>query len=212
MTPATLLDSLNFRYATKAFDPAREIPDEQWKALEQALLLSPSSFGLQPWKFLVINDKDLRAALRKASWNQSQITDASRLVVFTTRTDLTELDIDRFIKRMAHVQGADPSDLAGYRGVIANFAAAMPQDARLNWNSRQVYIALGQFMTAAAAIGIDTCPIEGFDPTSYNEILGLTDTDYATTVVCAVGYRSPDDKYAASPKVRFPQNEVIEHR
>jgi nitroreductase len=212
MTPSQLLDSLNFRYATKQFDPARPIDAAAWEVLEQALVLSPSSFGLQPWRFLVIDDPDLRQRLRQHSWNQSQITDAARLVVFTTRTDLTEPDIDRFMSRLAAVQGREPATLDGYRNIVVSFAAAMNREARHAWNARQTYIALGQFMTAAAMIGIDTCPIEGFDPAGYDEVLELADSGYATTVVCAAGYRSADDKYAAAPKTRFPLEELIEHR
>ena len=212
MTPAELLDSLHFRYATKQFDDSRKIPSDAWDVLEQSLVLSPSSFGLQPWKFIVVDDVDLRMKLRQHSWNQSQITDASRLVVFTTRTDMTEPDVDRFLSRMAAVQGRDPSTLEGYRNMIVSFAAAMNLESRQAWNARQTYIALGQFMTAAAAIGIDTCPIEGFDPAGYDQVLELSDSGYRTTVVCAVGYRSADDKYAAAPKTRFPIEEVIEHR
>jgi len=212
MTPSDLLSSLNFRYATKKFDPARLIPEEEWEVLEHSLVLAPSSFGLQPWRFIVINSPDLRARLRQHSWNQSQITEASRLVVFTTRTDLTEPDVDRFMTRLAAVQGRDPSTLEGYRNVIVSFAAAMNREARQAWNARQTYIALGQFMTSAAVLGIDTCPIEGFDAAGYDAELELTDTGYSATVVCAAGYRSPEDKSADSPKTRFPHEELIEHR
>jgi len=212
VTPSQLLDSLNFRYATKKFDPARQIPDDEWEVLEQSLVLSPSSFGLQPWKFIVIDDPALRDRLRQHSWNQSQITEASRLVVFTTRTDLTEPDVDRFMTRLAVVQDRDPSTLEGYRNIVVSFASAMNRESRHAWNARQTYIALGQFMTAAAVLGIDTCPIEGFDPAGYDAELDLIDTGYATSVVCAAGYRSPEDKYASTPKARFPHAELIEHR
>ena len=212
MTPSELLSSLNFRYATKKFDPTRQIPEEEWEVLEHSLVLAPSSFGLQPWKFIVINSPELRTRLRQHSWNQSQITEASRLVVFTTRTDLTEPDVDRFMTRLAAVQGRDASTLEGYRNVIVSFASAMNREARHAWNARQTYIALGQFMASAAVLGIDTCPIEGFDPAGYDAELELGDTGYATSVVCAAGYRSVEDKYAATPKARFPHEELIEHR
>ncbi|MCW1885911.1 NAD(P)H-dependent oxidoreductase [Luteolibacter flavescens] len=212
MTPSQLLDSLNFRYATKKFDATRQIPAEEWDTLEKSLVLTPSSFGLQPWKFLVVDSPDLRLRLQKHSWNQSQITDASRLVVFTTRTDTTEPDVDRFMSRLAAVQGRDASSLEGYRNIIVSFASTMSREARHAWNARQTYIALGQFMTSAAVLGIDTCPIEGFDPAGYDAELELADSGYATSVVCAVGYRSPEDKYAETPKTRFPHEELVEHR
>lgn len=212
MSPEELLDSLKFRYATKQFDPTRKIPEEQWSALEQSLVLTPSSFGLQPWKFIVVKDPELRARLRKRSWNQSQVTDASHFVVFTTRTDLTEEDVDRFFVTLAAAQGREVEALAGYRNVVVSFAAAMTQESRHAWNMRQAYLALGQFMMSAAVLGIDTCPMEGMDPAGYDEEFGLAGSGYATSVACAVGYRSPEDKYADTPKARFPHAEVIEHR
>lgn len=212
MTPSQLLSTLHFRYATKQFDPSKKIPGDLWSVLEEALRLAPSSFGLQPWKFIVIDDPALRERLRAASWNQSQVTDASHLVVLASRTDLDEGDIDRWIACLAASQNRDAPMLEGYRKIISGFAAAMPAEARRAWNARQIYIALGQFMTAAAAAGVDTCPLEGIDAAAYDEILSLAGAGYATACACAAGYRSPDDKYAAMPKARFPLEEVIEHR
>jgi nitroreductase len=212
MSPSDLLASLQFRYATKQFDATRPIPDDSWQALQQSLILAPSSFGLQPWKFLVIDTPATRAELRECSWNQSQVTDAARLIVFTARTDLTDLDIDRFIRCLAAAQGKAPAELGGYRDIVHGFAHAMTPAARHAWNVRQAYIALGQFMASAAAIGIDTCPLEGIDTAAYDKILGLESSGYATAVACAVGYRSAADKYAEMPKARFPLEELIEHR
>lgn len=212
MTPAKLLESLQFRYATKKFDADRKIPADIWSVLEQALVLAPSSFGLQPWKFLVIDDPALRSELGKKSWGQSQITEASHLVVFTTRTDVTEEDVDRFMGSLAEIQGRSPESLSGYRNVITGFAANMTPQERHAWNMLQTYIALGQFMTSAAVLGIDTCPLEGLERAGYDEVLGLAGSGYATSVACAAGYRSPEDKYASAPKARFPLAEIIEHR
>lgn len=209
MTPADLLDALRFRYATKAFDATRSIPADAWDALLDSLVLAPSSFGLQPWRFLIINDPTLRAQLREASWNQAQVTDAAKLVVFTARTDLSPDDTARWLARLAEVQGQDPAELAGLGRVIDGFAGSMPPARRQAWNARQTYLALGQFMTSAAVLGIDTCPLEGIDPARYDQILGLEGSGYATCVGCAVGYRSGSDHHAARPKARFPREEVI---
>ncbi|WP_035601086.1 NAD(P)H-dependent oxidoreductase [Haloferula sp. BvORR071] len=212
MTPEKLIESLQFRYATKKFDAERKIPAEIWAVLEHSLVLTPSSFGLQPWKFLVIDSPEVRADLSKKSWGQSQVTDASHLVVFTTRTDMTEADVDRLMDSLSSIQSRSPESLSGYRNVITGFAAAMTPEARHGWNMRQTYIALGQFMASAAALGIDTCPLEGLEPAGYDQVLGLVGTGYATSVACAVGYRSAEDKYASTPKARFPLEEIIEHR
>jgi len=209
--PNDLLAALRFRYATKAFDPARKIPAETWNAIEKSLVLAPSSFGLQPWKFLVIDAAEIREKLKAASWNQPQLTDASHLVVLTARTDLTQADIDSWIARLSEIQGTPIEALAGLSGMISSFSSSMTPAEKQAWNTRQVYIALGQLMTSAAVLGIDSCPLEGISPADYDTILGLSGTGYATAVACALGYRSPEDKYAAAPKARFPDAQVLTH-
>lgn len=206
-----LLSALSFRYATKAFDPSRKISPETWAAIETSLTLTPSSFGLQPWKFLVIHSAEIREKLKAASWGQGQVTDASHLIVLTARTDLTQQDIDSWIARLSEVQGTPAEALAGLAGMIGSFSGNMSTPERQAWNTRQVYIALGQLMTAAALIGIDTCPLEGISPADYDEILNLNATGYTTAVACALGYRAADDKYATAPKARFPQEKIIAH-
>ena len=209
--PNDLLAALRFRYATKAFDPARKIPTETWDAFEKSLVLTPSSFGLQPWKFLVVENPEIREKLKAASWNQPQLIDASHLVVLTARTDLTQADIDSWIARLSEIQGTPIEALAGLSGMISSFSSAMTPAEKQAWNTRQVYIALGQLMTSAAVLGIDSCPLEGISPADYDTILGLPGTGYATAVACALGYRSPEDKYAVAPKARFPDAQVIAH-
>jgi nitroreductase len=209
LTPAQLLASLEWRYATKAFD-TRKLPDATWAALEESLRLTPSSYGLQPWKFIVVNDPALRAKLRPVSWNQSQVTDASHLVVFARRTEVTEADVNEFFHQMVSERQADATKLEPYRqmmlgGVVKGKDAAGQKE----WAARQLYIALGQLMGAAAAMAIDTCALEGIDPDAYTEILGLQGTGYEAVVACAVGYRSSEDKYAGMKKIRFPAARVI---
>jgi nitroreductase len=209
ISPKELLESLNFRYATKVFDPTRKIEAETWAALEASLVLTPSSFGLQPWRFIVVNSSKIREKLKTSSWGQSQVTDASHLVVFTARTDLSQQDIDAWIRRLSDVQSTPLENLAGYAGMISSFSASMSQSEKQAWNTRQVYIALGQLMTAAAVMKIDTCPLEGISPGDYNEILGLKDTGYTAVVACALGYRSPDDSHAKAKKARFAAETLI---
>lgn len=212
-TPTALLDALQWRYATKRFDPAKKIPAADWATLEQALILTPSSYGLQPWKFLVITDPVLKAKLRPASWNQSQIEDCSHLVVFLGKEDITEADLDRFVARTAEVRGTTLESLAGYKGFMMGDLVNGARHAVIGeWAARQVYIAFGNFMTAAALLGIDTCPIEGLEPAKYDEILGLKGTGFRTLAACPAGYRAADDKYASLAKVRYAAKDVIEHR
>ena len=213
MPPQDLLDALSWRYATKKFDPARTIPSDLWAALEQALVLTPSSYGLQPWMFVVVTDPDLKRRLRPASWNQSQVEDCSHLVVFLAKQRIEEADIDRFLGRTAEVRGQEPASLAGYRDFMMGDLVNGPRAAVIDqWAARQVYIALGQFMTSAALLGVDTCPLEGLDPVAYDRLLGLEGSGYRTVCACPAGFRSAEDAHAAKPKVRYPLEEVIDRR
>lgn len=211
--PADVLSQLQWRYAVKRFDAARRIPADAWAVLEQALWLSPSSFGLQPWKFLIVETPALRQQLRAASWNQPQVTDASHYVVFAGLRTATEADVDRMIAGTAAVRGTTPEALGRYRQVIVDFLRTGCAAADLGgWNARQVYIALGQFLTAAAMLGIDTSPLEGIDCAAYDRLLGLDGTRFTTLVGCAAGYRAADDRGATTPKMRYPFAELVERR
>lgn len=205
-----LIKALNWRYATKAFDPARKIPDFVWKTLQDTLILSPSSFGLQPYRFLVVKDPEVRAKLKPHSWNQPQVVDASHYVVFAGRTGITEAEIDRFLDRVVEVRKTPRESLEGYRGMMYGSLLSPGAETRIpHWATNQAYIALGNLMTAAALLGVDTCAIEGFAPAEYDEILGLKEQGLASVVCCALGYRSPEDKYADLAKVRFPGSDLI---
>lgn len=210
--PENLLAGLKWRYATKQFDPTKKIDEATWSALEEALVLAPSSFGLQPWKFLVITDPAVRESLVPLSWGQRQVADASHLVVFAVKHPVTTADVRRFIERTAEVQSTPVEALAGYEKVVANFVENPPFGLELrSWATRQVYLALGQFMTAAALLGIDTCPMEGLDPAAYDRVLGLEGTGYFTAAACPAGFRAEDDRAASRAKVRYAREEVITH-
>jgi nitroreductase len=210
LTPEGLKQALRWRYAVKKFDPAKKIPAPLWDALEDALTLTPSSYGLQPWKFFVVDDAELRAKLRAASYGQSQITDADKLVVLAMPKDLSAEDVDRFVARIAEVRQVSAESLAGYRQTMIGVANRPPAD-RDAWAARQIYIALGNFLTSAAALGVDACPMEGLEPAKYDDILGLAGKGYKTLVAVTAGYRSAEDKYAQSIKVRFARADVVEH-
>ena len=209
----TLLDALQWRYATKMFDANRKISAADWQVLEQSLVLTPSSFGLQPYRFVVVTDPDLKARLKPASWGQSQVTDCSHFVVFTAKRKMTEADVDHYIARISEVRGIRPEELVGYRGMmVKTLVDGIRSKTASEWAADQVYIALGQFMTAAALLGLDTCPMEGLDPVQYDAILGLDGTPFHTVVACPVGYRAEGDKYGTLAKVRFPAQELLEVR
>jgi nitroreductase len=211
-TSEQILDQLQWRYATKQFDPNKKIPDDVWKVLEQSLVLSPSSFGLQPWKFLVVTNPEIRQQLVAHSWGQKQVAEASHLVVFAVKNDIEPSYVDRYVERMAEIQQVAPESLAKFGDVVKGFIDNPPYPLDIKaWSTRQVYIALGQYMTTAAMLGIDTCPLEGFNPAKYDEVLGLTNQGYSSVVVCPAGYRAADDKYASKPKVRFATEDVVNY-
>ena len=211
LTTTDLLEHLNWRYATKQFDPSKSIAPELWTALEDALVLTPSSYGLQPWKFLIVTNPELKEQLKPFSWNQSQVTDCSHYVVFAIRKNLTAEDVDRFIARTAEVRGSSIDAIAGYRKVIVSDLVEGARSFNINdWSTRQTYIALGNFMTSAALLGVDTCAMEGIEPVNYDRLLGLSAKGFTTVVACAAGYRSEADKYASLAKVRFPKSEILE--
>jgi len=206
-----LLQQLQWRYATKKFDSIKKISPEDWHTLEEALLLTPSSFGLQPWRFYVVTDPHLRQKLVPISWGQTQVVDASHLVVFAVKKDLTTKDVDIYLQRIVDVRKVSADSLKTYRDMMVGFVNRPRNEFDIvAWATRQVYIALGNFMTSAALLGIDTCPMEGIEPAKYDEALGLGRDGYQTVVVCPAGYRASDDKYASLPKVRFKRDDVIQ--
>ncbi len=208
----TLLAQLNWRYATKVFDPSRRIPDADWAVLEEALILTPSSYGAQPYKFVIVTDPAIRAKLLPVSWNQKQTTDCSHYVVFAAREKNTEADIDRYLARIIEVRGGSAEALAGFKKLLmADIVNGPRGEAAFEWAARQAYIALGNFMTSAALLGIDTCPMEGIEPDKYDQILGLPAEGFRTVVACAAGYRASGDKYAVLPKVRFSARDLVVH-
>ncbi len=210
---AQITNALQWRYATKMFDPKAKIPAETWACLEETLVLTPSSYGLQPWKFFVITDPALRQELLPHAWNQRQVVDSSHLVAFTVQKKVTEEDVDRFINRIVELRGGTADALAAYKQIIVGDLVSGPRSGWIqHWAAHQAYIALGQFMNNAALLGIDTCPMEGFVPAEFDRVLELAPRGLTTTVLCAAGYRSVDDRYAALPKMRYDAADVIEHR
>ncbi len=203
-----LLDQLNWRYAVKRFDPTRKLDAATWQALEQALLLTPSSYGLQPWKFVVITDPAIKSQLPAISWNQKQPQDCSHMVVLAAKESMDADYVDEYMSTVIDTRGLPKDAMNGYRKILVSTIEKM--DTHLDWNARQVYIALGQLMMAAAMLGVDTCPMEGISAADYDQLLGLSGTGYTSVVACAVGYRHPDDVQAEAKKVRFSAEQLVQ--
>lgn len=210
-TNEELLQQLNWRYATKLFDPGRKIDAETITAIEDSMVLSPSSFGLQPWKFIFVEDQTTKDQLLPLSWNQPQTRDCSHFVVLCYDDSFELSEVDRYIDASLEARGGQASDHDALKGQMVGFVQRSIDGATIDdWCKNQIYIALGQLMASAAFLGIDTCPMEGIQPSEFDKVLNLENSGFKTMVACALGYRSEDDKYATLPKVRYPKDQIIE--
>src|SRR3989338_95972 len=209
MTAKPILSALQWRYATKKFDPTKEVSEEDLQELLEALHLSASSYGLQPWKFIVVTDATLRNELRQHAWNQPQVTDASHLLVLCARTDINEEYVTKYVQFIAETRNIPVDTLKGYQDAMLGFVAHKDKAALVAWAKLQVYLALGTLLSAAAQKNIDSCPMEGFDAPAFARILELEKKGLTTAVLCPVGYRADDDSYATAKKVRFPIRDVV---
>jgi nitroreductase / dihydropteridine reductase len=206
-----LLQQLNWRYATKGYDATKKLSPEQWAMVQDVLQLSPSSFGLQPYKFVVVENPELRAKLREHAFNQPQVTDASHFIVFCRIDGMDQAYVDRFIELNAKVRGAELASFDGLKQMISGFVGGLTPERFAPWADKQVYLALGNLLTSCAVMGIDASPMEGFDAAKFDEVLDLPARGLHAVVVCALGTRSPEDKYAMAKKVRYPKENLFLH-
>jgi len=197
-----IISALEWRYATKVFDSSRKLSNKQVSDLKKATQLSASSYGLQPYKVLIISDKSIMEKLKPASYGQAQVQDSSHLFLFCAMKGFNKQDVDRFVDLNVEVTGMSKEKLKGFHAMMDQKMDGMNEEENLMWATKQAYIALGNLLTAAAVMEIDTCPIEGFVPQQYTEILGLDKMGLEPLVLAAIGFRSEEDKYQAVPKVR----------
>lgn len=202
----SILKALSWREATKHFDAEKKLSAEQLDTLLESARLAPSSYGLQPWSFIVVKDPTTRAKLREASWGQAQVTDASELIVFAVKTP-TDALIDTYIADVARTRGVTVESLEQFAQMMKGSIAGKSEAERLDWAKKQAYLALGVVITTASTLGIDTCPMEGFDATAYDTILDLAKHDLHTAVILPVGFRTKDT--VPMKKVRFAKSEVV---
>lgn len=205
----SILKSLKWRYATKQFDSSKKLSKEQVDTLLESVNLAATSFGLQPFDVLVVENPNTRQKLKEAAWGQSQVTDASQVVIFAAKTNLSAAHVDEFLKRISDVRGISVDAMADYRQMMVGSIESRSQEALVQWAARQAYIALGTLLTACAVEGIDACPMEGFAPAQFDEILGLKEKNLTAVVMATVGFRSADDKYQHLAKVRRQLNDIV---
>ncbi|GET31419.1 NAD(P)H-dependent oxidoreductase [Prolixibacter bellariivorans] len=206
-----LIENLKWRYATKNFDSSRKISNNDLEQIKEAVRLSASAYGLQPYKVLIIEDQSLRNKLKPVSWNQRQITDASHLVVFCNYTSVKTKHIDEFIELTAQIQNRSQNELTGYRDFLKVKMEEKSDVEQLYWTAKQAYLAMGTLLAACAELKIDACPMEGFEAEKYNEILGLTEQGLHASVIAALGYRSKDDANQHQPKIRKSVDNLFEY-
>ncbi len=205
------LDSLNWRYATKKFDPDKTISERDLNLLAEATRLSASSFGLQPYHVFVVSDPEIRSQLKKASWGQSQITEASHLFVFANKKTFGPELIDSYLNEVSHVREIPQEGLKAYGDFMKSKLVPLPEEVKETWAAKQTYLAVGNLLSAAGVMEIDSCPMEGFEAEAYDRILKLGEKDLTTSVVVALGYRSKEDETQHFKKVRRPKESLFTH-
>ena len=203
-----ILDDFSWRYATKTFDPKKKLSKEQLQQIIESLRLAPSSFGLQPWKFIFVEDQDLRQKLYPASWGNKQVLDCSHLLVMCAPLEMGDGQVDKLMKIAESASNTE--SLTKYASIMKDFLKDLPPPAKQQWMSDQVFIALGFLLAAAASLKIDACPMGGFLSKEYDEILQLKQKGLRSVVLCALGFRDQSDKYAQAPKTRFNQTDIVE--
>ncbi|MDA3928230.1 MAG: NAD(P)H-dependent oxidoreductase [Prolixibacteraceae bacterium] len=205
-----LIKNLEWRYATKKFDSTKKVTETDLKKIMDAVRLSASSYGLQAYKILLIENPEVRKKLQEVSWDQPQITDSSHLFVFCNYNQVDNSVIDTYIDLTATTKGIDIAYLQQFADFMKSSLVDQTNENKKIWTSKQTYIALANLLSAAAELRIDTCPMEGFDAAAYNEILGLNEKGLSAAVIAAVGYRSNEDETQFTAKVRKPLDLLFE--
>lgn len=206
-----ILENRTWRYATKKFDSTKKISEEDFDLLMESVRLSASSYGLQPYQIFVVSNKEIRERLKPVSWGQSQITDASHLIVFANQTEFGGELVDDYLTTLSKTRNVPLNELKGYGDFAKSKLIDLSAEIKSNWAAKQVYLALGNLMQAAAELKIDTCPMEGFDAEKYNDILGLNEKSLTASIVLPIGYRSEEDETQHYAKVRKSKEELITH-
>lgn len=200
---------LEWRYATKQFDTSKEVPTADIEYILEAGNLAATSYGLQPFNIVVVTDEALKTAIMGAAYNQGQVGNNSALLVIAARTDVDEAMISEYTARIEEVRSLPAGATDGYKNLMVGHLTSLPTEVRATWAQRQSYIALGTMMVAAAEKKVDHCPMEGFDPTAVNGILGLDALHLNATALLALGYRSPEDATQHYAKVRRPLEQLV---
>lgn len=205
-----LIKGLEWRYATKKFDPTKKIEKEDFDKLKKAIQLSASSYGLQLYKVIIVKNNELKQKLYEVGNKQSQFLDSDAVIIFCNYTKISDTDIDKYTSLIAKTRNVSLDDVKGMGDYIKKTISNQSPEAQNKWTAKQTYIALSNLLSAAAELKIDACPMEGFSNEGFNEVLGLNEKNLNAAVVATVGYRAEDDAYANKAKVRKPEEELFE--
>ncbi|MFZ0598109.1 MAG: NAD(P)H-dependent oxidoreductase [Flavobacterium sp.] len=206
---STLLENLNWRYATKKFDATKKVSSEDLNTLKEAVRLAASSYGLQPYKVVIVENPEIREQLKAAAYGQTQITDASQLFIFANDLNAGTESVAAYIKNISETRGVPTEALGGFADMMNGVISNLTQDAKNIWTAKQTYIALGTLLAAAAELKIDATPMEGFNPAAFNEILGFDKLGLNASVIATVGYRHDEDDSQHYKKVRKSHEELF---
>jgi nitroreductase len=205
----TIIESLNWRYSTKKFDTTKKIAKADLEILKEAIRLSASSYGLQPYQVIIVENEDLRQQIKTVAWNQSQVTDASDVLIFANMTDVGTKEVQSYIENMATTREIPSTNLKGFSDMMNNVVTTLTPEAKEIWTAKQTYIALGTLLSAAADLKIDATPMEGFDMNAVNNILQLPEKGLSATLIVTLGYRHENDTAQFLKKVRKPNEELF---
>ena len=206
---STFLENQNWRYATKQFDATKKISAADLNTLKEAVRLSASSYGLQPYKVIIVESLELKEKLKPAAYGQTQITDASHLFIFANDLNLGADSVDDYINNISETRGVPADALAGFSDMMKGTIANLPAEAKNTWSAKQTYLALGNLLNAAAELKIDATPMEGFNAAAFNEILGFDQLGLNASVIATVGYRHDADTTQHYKKVRKSHEDLF---
>jgi nitroreductase len=206
---STFLENQNWRYATKKFDAAKKISAADLAFLKEAIRLSTSSYGLQPYRVFIVENPELRAKLVAASYGQAQVADASHLLVFANELNFGEAGIDQLATTICKTRELPLEAIQGYVDYMKGNITGLPEEVRNIWTAKQTYLALGNLLNAAAELKIDVTPMEGFIPAQVNEILGLDKLGLNASLLAPIGYRHEEDATQHYKKVRKSNEELF---
>jgi len=198
----TIIDALEWRYAVKKYDDTKKIRDTDLHILKESIRLTPTSYGLQSFQVIDVVNPEIREKLKANSWSQTQITEASHLFVFTAHKNITSIDVDSYMENVSKTRKIELEHTKAFGDYIKGAISPLTEVEFVPWNTKQTYIALGFLLQTAAELRVDATPIEGFDVAAYDEILGLSEKGLTASVICALGYRSVEDKNQFQAKVR----------